>query len=143
MTTIRTIQGSQFSDKRGKLNFFNTFDLTKIVRMYEISPGDTSTVRGWQAHKEEKKWFYCNSGSFIMNLIEVDDFDSPSETIIPERFFLDSQTSSVLEISGGYATAFKAQEDNSKLLVFSDFSLEASKNDDFRFPLDTWTGDWK
>lgn len=142
MITMRTIQGSSFSDVRGALNFFNTFDMTKIVRMYEISPSDTYTIRGWQAHKEEKKWFYCNSGSFILNLVKIDNFESPSETIAPKRFVLEAKNPAVLEISGGYATAFKAQEDNSKLIVFSNFSLEASKNDDFRFSVETWNGKW-
>lgn len=136
------IQGANFSDERGGLNFFSDFDMSQIVRMYEISPNDTHTIRGWQAHREEKKWFYCNSGCFVMNLIKVDNFDSPSKTIIPERFILEACNPSVLEISGGYATGFKAQEDNSKLIVFSNFSLEESKNDDFRFPVEMWSGKW-
>jgi len=138
----KQIQGSNFTDERGSLNFFNDFDMTEIVRMYEIAPGDTNTVRGWQAHRQEKKWFYCNAGSFVMNLILVDDFDNPSKNIQPEKFILEAKNPSVLEISGGYATAFQAQTQNSKLLVFSNFSLEESKNDDFRFPVEMWTGEW-
>ena len=137
------IQGANFSDQRGGLNFFNALDMSEIVRMYEISPSDTIAVRGWQGHQKEKKWFYCNSGSFIVNLIKVDNFDSPSQTIIPEQFVLEAENPSVLEISGGYATAFKAQAQNSKLIVFSNFSLEASKNDDFRFSVDMWSGKWQ
>ncbi|TMM53797.1 hypothetical protein FEE95_18030 [Maribacter algarum] len=136
------IHGANFSDERGGLNFFNSFEMKEIVRMYEIAPSDTSTIRGWQGHKEEKKWFYCHSGSFVMNLIQIDDFDSPSRIITPERLLLASEKPSILEISGGYATGFKAQEENSKLLVFSNFSLEESKNDDFRFPLGQWPGQW-
>jgi len=136
------IQGASFRDERGDLNFFNTFDMSDIVRMYEISPSETSTIRGWQGHKKEKKWFYCNSGSFIVNLVQVDDFDAPSKTIRPEQFVLESKKPSILEISGGYATGFKAQEEHSKLLVFSNFSLEESKNDDFRFPVEYWQAKW-
>ena len=136
------IQGAIFSDERGGLNFFNTFNLNEIVRMYEILPGDTHTIRAWQGHKEEKKWFYCSSGSFIVNLVEVDDFDAPSKTLKPKRFELETDRPAILEISGGYATGFKAREDNSKLIVFSNFSLEASKNDDFRFPVEMWSGKW-
>lgn len=136
------IQGSNFSDERGGLNFFNEFDMSEIIRMYEISPSDTENVRGWQAHKNEKKWFYCNSGSFIVNLIQVDNFDSPSEELVANQFVLEAIKPSVLEISGGYATGFKAKEANSKLIVFSNFSLEASKDDDFRYDVDTWLAEW-
>lgn len=142
MVFHKLIQGANFADERGGLNFFNDFDMSQITRMYEISPSDTDTIRGWQAHKEEKKWFYCNAGSFIINLIKVDDFDSPLQTVVPERFMLEAKNPSVFEISGGYATAFKAQTKDSKLIVFSNFSLEASKNDDFRFPVETWAGKW-
>jgi dTDP-4-dehydrorhamnose 3,5-epimerase-like enzyme len=136
------IEGSNFSDARGGLNFFNSFHMNEIVRMYEIQPNDIKTIRGWQAHQKEKKWFYCNAGSFVLNLVEIDNFDSPSKTLVPKQYVLKADQPSVLEISGGYATAFKAQENNSKLIVFSDFSLEESKNDDFRFPLELWSGQW-
>lgn len=142
MISHQLIEGVNFRDERGGLNFFNDFDMSEIVRMYEISPSDTLKIRGWQAHKNEKKWFYCNSGSFIVNLIEVDNFESPSEEFRVNRFVLEAIKPSVLQISGGYATGFKAIELNSKLMVFSDFSLEASKEDDFRYEVDTWSAEW-
>ncbi len=138
----KLIEGNNFSDERGGLNFFNTFDMTEIIRMYEISPSDLRTVRGWQAHQNEKKWFYCNSGSFVVNLIEIDNFEIPSRSIVPKRFELDSKKPRILEISGGYATGFRANEENSKLIVFSNFSLEASKEDDFRYDVDQWSAEW-
>lgn len=137
-----SIQGENFSDQRGGLNFFNNFDMSEIVRMYEIMPSDISTIRGWQGHRNEKKWFYCNSGAFTFNLVKLDDFNALSKTIAPKRFILEAKKPTVLEISGGYATGFKAQTENSKLLVFSNFSLEESKNDDFRFPVGTWAAQW-
>ena len=142
MTFHKLIQGSNFYDERGGLRFFNNFNMTEIVRMYEILPGDTHTIRAWQCHQREKKWFYCHAGSFIMNLIQIDDFEAPSKDVVPKRIELRSETPSVLEISGGYATGFKAQEENSRLIVFSNFSLEESKNDDFRFPVDHWSVKW-
>jgi len=136
------IEGANFSDERGGLNFFNAFDMSEIVRMYEIAPIDTKSIRGWQAHKNEKKWFYCHAGAFIVNLIEVDNFESPSKTLSPSQFILSAEKPRILEISGGYATGFIAKENHSKLLVFSNFSLEKSKNDDFRFPVETWEAEW-
>ncbi|CAM4295330.1 hypothetical protein [Zobellia nedashkovskayae] len=138
----KVFDGSNFSDKRGGLIFFNTFDMSELVRMYEISPSDTTNIRGWQGHKKEKKWFYCNAGSFIVNLIKVDNFEKPSKTLVAKRHVLTAEQPRIIEISGGYATAFKANEANSKLIVFSNFSLEDSQEDDFRFSVDNWTAAW-
>lgn len=136
------IQGNSFYDERGVLNFFNNFDLSQIVRLYEIMPSDTHTIRAWQAHQNEKKWFYCNSGTFIVNLIKLDNFEKPSKDLVAEKFYLEAEKPSILEISGGYATGFKAVKENSKLLVFSNFSVEESKQDDYRYPVDTWKVEW-
>ena len=136
------IEGNTFSDDRGKLNFLNAFDMSEIVRFYEIVPANKNVIRAWQGHQNEKKWFYCNSGSFVVNLVKIDDFKNPSRALVPERFEISADKTAVLELSGGYATGFKATEDNSKLMVFSNFNLEQSKEDDFRFPLDTWKAKW-
>ncbi len=136
------IQGSAFSDDRGVINFFNSFNMSEIVRMYEISPSNITIKRGWQGHKAEKKWFYCHTGSFVVNLIKLDNFESPSDHLKPKNLILNGDDPRVLEISGGYATAFKAIEESSKLLVFSNFSLEESKNDDFRYPIEKWEAKW-
>ena len=88
------------------------------------------------------KWFYCNSGSFVINLIKLDNFEEPSRDLESKRFLLEAEKPSVLEISGGYANGFKAMEPHSKLMVFSNFGLEESKNDDFRYDLNTWSAEW-
>lgn len=136
------IKGSIFTDERGKLNFINTLDMSAIVRFYEIAPRNTGIIRGWQGHREEKKWFYCHTGAFVVNLIQMDDFENPSSYLKPERFLLEAKNPKVLEISGGYATGFKAVEENSIFQVFSNFSLEQSKNDDFRYPIEKWDAKW-
>ena len=142
MVSHRLIMGERFSDNRGLLNFFNAFDMSEIHRFYEIEPVDESVIRAWQGHQYEKKWFYCSSGSFVINLIKLDNFEKPSRKIESKRFLLEAKKPSVLEISGGYANGFKAMEKNSKLMVFSNFNLEASKNDDFRYELNTWSAEW-
>ncbi len=142
MVHYNLIQGERFSDERGVLNFFNDFDMGTIVRFYEIAPNNMNTIRAWQGHKKEKKWFYCNAGGFIVNLIKMDNFEKPSSLLIPERVLLDTKNTMILEISGGYATGFKATEENSRLQVFSNFSLDKSKNDDFRYPIETWKAKW-
>ncbi|MBD1262685.1 dTDP-6-deoxy-3,4-keto-hexulose isomerase [Maribacter polysiphoniae] len=142
MVYHKLIQGTNFTDARGKLDFFNAFDMASIVRFYEIRPSNVNTIRAWQAHKKEMKWFYCHTGSFAVHLVQVDNFEHPSPLLKIKRFVLAAKNPMVLEISGGYATGFKAIEENSALQVFSNFSLDESKNDDFRYPIEKWDTKW-
>ena len=132
------IKGNEFIDERGALRFFNDFDMGKVVRFYEIAPANTEIIRAWQGHQHEKKWFYCLAGSFVINLVKVDDFDGPSRELVPQKMILKSTEPDILAIPKGYATGIRAMEESSRLQVFSDFSLDASKEDDHRFPLDMW-----
>lgn len=136
--SFRCIKGNVFKDERGSLKFFNTFDMGEIIRMYEIAPIDIEITRGWQAHRDETKWFYCSQGSFQINVVEIDDFQNPSSKLVPKAFCLTGEEPMILEVIGGSATAIKATETGSKLTVFSNFTLEESKNDDFRFDIKTW-----
>jgi len=86
------IEGSTFSDTRGKMKFFNTFDMAQIVRFYEISPASTKIIRGWQGHYNEKKWFYCHTGSFIINTVSIKDNDKTINNRMPERYVLKENT---------------------------------------------------
>jgi len=142
MLSPNLINGSSFSDERGKLKFFNTFNMKEIVRFYEIALTSIDVIRGWQGHQYEKKWFYCHSGEFVVNLVKIDNFDNPSDHLIPERFVLDAKNPFVLEVPEGYGTGFKANRGNSKLLVFSNFTLDESKQDDFRYSVDKWSANW-
>ena len=142
MANYKLIPGVNFTDDRGELNFFNAFDMVSIVRFYEIRPSNVDNIRAWQAHKKEMKWFYCHKGAFVVHLIQVDDFENPSPLLKPKRIILEAKNPMILEISGGYATGFKALEENSTLQVFSNFSLDESKNDDFRYPIEKWDAEW-
>ncbi|QCW98804.1 dTDP-6-deoxy-3,4-keto-hexulose isomerase [Aggregatimonas sangjinii] len=138
MMSFQFIKGNVFKDARGSLRFFNTFNMGDIIRMYEIVPSDAEFTRGWQAHKYETKWFYCSQGSFQINVVKIDDFQNPSVKLVPTAFRLSEKEPVILEVIGGAATAIKATESDSKLTVFSNFTLEESKKDDFRYDLKTW-----
>ena len=143
MVSPTQIEGANFADQRGEINFFNAFDMWEVVRFYEIAPSDTKIIRAWQAHQKEKKWMYCHSGAFTVHLMEIADFDNPAKELKSKKFILDAKNPMVLEIPGGYANGFKALRSNSKLIVFSNMDLEASKNDDYRYPVDYWKVDWE
>ncbi|WP_289644550.1 dTDP-6-deoxy-3,4-keto-hexulose isomerase [Maribacter aestuarii] len=117
--------------------------MSPVVRMYEIAPMDTEVIRAWQGHRLERKWFYCIQGEFIINIVTVDNFHNPSATTKPKKIILSEKKPFILELPGGVASGIKAVKSQSKLLVFSDFSMEQSKEDDYRFDLNFWQGDWK
>ncbi|MFT5738255.1 MAG: dTDP-4-dehydrorhamnose 3,5-epimerase-like enzyme [Maribacter sp.] len=143
MSKISLIQGAVHEDPRGRLSFFNTFDLSEVQRMYQIEPANEQIIRAWQGHKVEKKWFYCVQGSFIINIVKVTNFEHPSTDVIINQNIISAHTPNVLYVEGGYASGIKATSPNSKVLVFSNLSVEASKNDDYRFKADFWKANWE
>ena len=130
------ISGISHTDQRGKLEFFNELDLRAVVRMYRITPADTLTIRAWQGHRKESKWFFCLKGSFVVNLIPLPQFQKESASYSPEIYTLHADTPKVLKIPGGYANGFRAFQADSELLVFSDKNLEESGKDEIRYGLD-------
>ena len=143
MVAHKLIEGSQHQDQRGCLKYFNPFDMKDVRRFYEIIASSTEIIRAWQGHRLEKKWFYCLTGSFVINLIEVDDFESPSHDLIPVKYVISEKETQILEITGGIANGFRAVEDNSRLIIFSNYTLNESISDDFRFPVDYWEANWQ
>lgn len=136
------IQGGSYEDERGRLTFVNDFDLSEVRRYYIIEHPDLNVVRAWQGHKKEQKWFQVMSGSFSVSVVKPDNWDNPSENIESETFVLKATENKVLHIPGGFANGFKALETNSRMIVFSDFSVNESKSDNFRFDSQLWF-DWK
>ncbi|WP_435625421.1 WxcM-like domain-containing protein [Flagellimonas sp.] len=142
MPETSIVKGAFFKDERGGMRFVNDFDMKAVVRFYEIMPANTDMIRGWQAHREEKKWFYCIQGSFVINLVKIDAFDAPSAALKAVPYRISDDEPQVLFVPGGYATAFKSLQEGSRLQVFSNFDLDTSKNDDFRYPLTQWVANW-
>jgi dTDP-4-dehydrorhamnose 3,5-epimerase len=137
MTNI--YQGEQFIDSRGKVDFYNTFDLSEIKRVYYITP-EKGLVRAWQGHKAEKKWFLVVQGAFEVQVCKVEQWN-PLLITKRELFNLTEDNRIILEVSGGSLNGFKSLEKYSKLMVFSNFSLEESKSDDIRFNINDL--DWE
>jgi dTDP-4-dehydrorhamnose 3,5-epimerase len=135
------IQGGTHEDARGKLTFFNDFDLKEVKRFYVIEHPDTEVVRAWQGHKIEQKWFYVLEGSFKVVLVKPDNWDHSSKILSQNEFILKAAENQVLHIPGGFVNGFKALEANSKMMVFSDFAINDAGSDDFRFDKRLWY-DW-
>ncbi|TJZ60116.1 hypothetical protein FAZ15_14640 [Sphingobacterium olei] len=133
---INTIQGGIATDHRGSIRFVNDFDMSLVKRFYIIKNADLETVRGWRAHRIEQRWFYVLSGSFVVDLVQIDNWETPSPDLAIEREVIKATDQQVLHVPVGYGTAFRALEANSELLVFADYGIDNAKNDDYTWPVD-------
>lgn len=131
----RLLTGKAHQDERGIITFNNDFDASQIKRIYTIENHSTEFIRGWQGHKIEQRWFSCMKGSFEISVIEVDDFENPSKDGIITKYLLTEEVLTYLYVAAGCITAIQAKENNSKLLVLSDYSL-GEIEDEYRFPID-------
>lgn len=138
MIDIEIINSEKFVDKRGGLTFFHSWDLSKIKRTYIIEHPDTNIVRAWQGHKMEDKWFVSIQGEFKILLVQPDDWTNPSANLEPTTFTISSNEFKVLYVPGGYASGIIATKPNSKLMIFSNFTTQESKEDDYRFDKSLW-----
>lgn len=134
----RLIEGGSFEDQRGLLEYNNNWNPNKAKRLYFITPKDLNTIRAWQGHKIDTKWFMVISGKMEIKAIKVDNWSSPSIDLPVLSYELNSESKSILEIPGGYVNGFRSLVENSTLLVFSKLDLENAKSDDFRFDKEKW-----
>lgn len=133
---INYIQGGIAKDQRGQIRFVNGFDMSQVKRFYIIKNADLELVRGWRAHRIEQRWFYVLSGSFSIDIVEIDNWNKPSIDLPIRRELLNSEGYQILHLTSGYGTAFKALEPESEILVFSDYGIENATLDDYTYPLD-------
>ncbi|WKW45561.1 WxcM-like domain-containing protein [Myroides sp. JBRI-B21084] len=126
------LEGKKHQDERGIITYNNDFDASKIKRIYTIENHSTEFIRGWQGHKIEQRWFACMKGSFEISVIQIDDFEKPSKDGIITKYFLAEDVLTYLHVPAGCITAIQAKENNSKLLVLSDYAI-GEINDEYRF----------
>ncbi|MDC3350520.1 WxcM-like domain-containing protein [Flavobacteriaceae bacterium] len=134
MELPKIIRGNSFTDIRGTICFNNSFDTKEIKRMYIIQNSSVNIIRGWQGHKVEQRWFSAVQGEFEIHLIEVDNWEIPSKDLQSIKYNLSSDKMNVLHIPNGYVSCIQAIENNSKLLVMADYSIDEIK-DEYRYDL--------
>ena len=135
------IKGGIHKDHRGIIRFVNDFKFEDVVRFYIIRHPDTNTIRAWQGHRIEEKWFYPISGSFVVAWVKIDDFENPSEDLVPEYQIINPEKSELVYVPKGYANGLKALQPGSEILIFSNLDLAKSAKDDIRFNPELWF-DW-
>lgn len=134
-----TIKGGNYIDERGRLEFYNDFDMSQIKRVYFTTHFDTEVIRAWQGHTIESRWFCSVKGSFQVKLIEIDNWKNPSDELKVLEYKLTTEKQEILYIPNGFVNGFKALEVNSKLMIMSNYKLNEIKNDQIRFDQNKWT----
>jgi dTDP-4-dehydrorhamnose 3,5-epimerase-like enzyme len=128
----KVIPGGNHTDKRGTLTFNNDFDASQIKRIYTIENKNTSTIRAWQGHAIEKRWFSAIKGSFEIKLIKIENWENPDKNAEVYSIILNDKNLDTLCVPNGYISSIQALEENSKLLAMSDYQL-GEINDEYKF----------
>lgn len=138
MNPVKRIPGERFEDARGLIASLNTFRFKDVKRMYVLHHNDTQTLRGWNGHRFEKKWFFCTKGRFHIRLVAVDNWETPAPDLPVEHVHLSDTRSELLCVPGGYASLIQAEIPGSILTVFSNNTVEESLADSYRFAASLW-----
>ncbi|WP_293926402.1 hypothetical protein [Sphingobacterium sp. UBA6320] len=112
---INFIAGGIAKDYRGQIKFVNDFDMSLVKRFYIIKNPDTELVRGWCAHKMDQRWFYVLSGSFSVDVVQIDNWEKPSNNLPITNKTISDDGMQILHVPIGLGTAFRALEANSEL----------------------------
>ncbi len=129
------ILGNRYSDARGQLFYNNDFDASQVKRIYIIENNSTDFVRGWQGHQIEQRWFSAIDGKFKIELIQIDNWKQPSKDLKVYSFVINSDKLDVIHVPQGYVSSIQSLEEDSKLLVMTDYLL-GEINDEFRYEID-------
>lgn len=132
------ISGGMHADHRGTISYCNDFTFSSVTRFYTVQPAGLDAVRAWQGHKRENKWFHVVGGAFKVVLVKIDNWESPSDQCETFEYNLQADKPEILHIPGGYANGFKALLADSKLIIFSDFTLQQSIRDEYRYDQNKW-----
>lgn len=134
----KVILGDNYVDDRGIITFFNEFSPPEVKRIYMLENFNVGYVRAWHGHKFESKYFMVLDGTAMIGAVKIDNWENPSKELRVHKFILSKLKPKILFIPAGYANGIMSLEGNTKVLVFSNCTLEESKLDDFRFDARYW-----
>lgn len=136
---VTLISGQIHEDPRGSVAFNNGLDIFGFRRMYVLTNSEDLPLRGWHGHANEAKIFTCLSGSVEIAGVRIDDWASPSKGLNVEKFEITAGTLDAVFVPAGYANAVRSNVPGARVQVLSSSTLEDSKADDFRYPMDFWS----
>ena len=135
---IELIKGGLHTDSRGTVAFINNFDFKRVDRFYTIRSHHPGEPRGWIGHQIEHKWFAALSGSVLVAVVRLDNWENPSPSLPVQRFVLSASKPAALHVPPGHACAMILQTEDALLGVFSSGKYEDAAKDDWRFDVGMW-----
>lgn len=126
------------TDDRGSVAHVNEASLEGFVRFYLVRNHVQGFVRAWHGHRAERKKVTVVSGAALVCCVRVDDWESPCDDLVVDRYVLSADMPAVLSIPGGYANGSMSLTPGTTLCYFSDAPIEKAGNDDIRFPARYW-----
>jgi dTDP-4-dehydrorhamnose 3,5-epimerase-like enzyme len=137
-TEITFLEGGLATDNRGSVSFVNEFPFTEFKRFYTIKNHIPGFVRAWHGHQREYKAYFITSGTVVVGAVKVDDWTDPSSDLPVHTQVMSAEKPGILFIPGGHANGFMSLTADAQVLLFSNFSLEESLDDDIRFNSKFW-----
>ncbi len=132
------ISGARSVDDRGSVSYVNDFDPSHFKRFYTIHNHSVGFIRAWHGHMNERKAIYVASGSAMIGAVQLSSTKMPSRDVQVTRTVLSEHNPGILLIPKGFANGIMTLTPNAVVIVFSDSSVEESRNDDYRYPYDYW-----
>ena len=130
--------GGAAIDDRGSVSFCNEFPLESMKRFYVVRNHTRGFIRAWHGHRREAKAVFVASGTAMVCVVRVDDWDAPSRGIEVQKFVMSESQPRVLIIPPGFANGFMNLVRETRVVFFSNSTLEESAGDDIRFDARYW-----
>jgi len=127
------VQMITHSDERGSVLHYGDLVLGSAKRVYFIEPKLSEGFRGWHGHKYEGKIFRCLEGSVKISSVKVDDWEFGKSSGPVHSWTLSAEGGELLVVPNGYANGILPLEENCRVMVLSNRTLQESKDDDIRF----------
>ena len=151
------MQAGMFVDDRGVMQFINEFpEDFNLKRIYTVENFNTGYVRAWHGHLKESKMVFVTKGSAKIVLFRIDtlytslynikkddwtdtdEFNAQTLDVVINRsatpYILSDKNPKLLYIPKHYANGIVSLEPDTKIIVFSNVTLEEAKTDDYRIP---------
>ena len=128
------IQGGIGVDDRGSVRYVNDFNFEGVKRFYQVENHRRGFIRAWHGHHKEGKYVYVAKGSALVGAVQINIVPDAQ----PQKFILSDKQPKILWVPPGYANGFMTLEKNTAVIFFTTSTIEETKNDDIRYPYDTW-----
>ena len=86
----------------------------------------------------KKGGFFALKEVLKIKLVKIDDWENPSNDCEVLEYELLENKPQVLYIPNGFANGFKAIEEDSKLMILSNYGLNEIEDDHYRFDSANW-----